>query len=65
MVTEMGVPVECFLTPGSFSDVVGLRYYDFDLPQGAIVYADKAYCNYGIEDALIEAGITIIASGWR
>ena len=59
MVTEDGVPVECFLTPGSCSDVMGLRYYPFDLPQGATVYADRAYCNYGIEAALAEAGITL------
>ena len=59
MVTEAGVPVEFFLTPGSFSDVVGLRYYPFDLPQGATVYADRAYCNYGIEDALSQAGIML------
>ena len=59
MVTESGIPVEFFLTPGSFSDVLGLRCYAFDLPQGAVVYADRAYCNYGIEDALAEAGITL------
>ena len=59
MVTQSGVPVEFFLTSGSFSDVRGLRCYPFDLPQGATVYADKAYCNYGIEDALAEAGITL------
>ena len=59
MVTETGIPVEFFLTPGSFSDVMELWYYPFDLPQGATVYADKAYCNYAIEDALSEAGITL------
>ena len=59
MVTEAGVPVEFFLTPGSFSDVMGLRSYPFDLLQGARVYADKAYCNYAIEDALAEAGIML------
>ena len=59
MVTESGIPVEFFLTPGSFSDVRGLRCYPFDLPQGATVYADRAYCNYGIEDALTEAGILL------
>ena len=59
MVTESGVPVEFFLTPGSFGDVLRLRCYPFDLPQGTVVYADKAYCNYGIEDALAEAGITL------
>ena len=59
MVTERGVPVEFFLTPGSFGDVMGLRCYPFDLPQGAVVYADRAYCNYGIEDALSQAGIML------
>ena len=59
MVTESGVPVDFFLTPGSFSDVMGLRCYPFDLPQGATVYADRAYCNYGIEDALSQAGIVL------
>ena len=59
MVTESGIPVEFFLTPGSFSDVRGLRCYPFDLPQGATIYADRAYCNYGIEDALAEAGIRL------
>ncbi len=59
IVTERGIPVELFLTPGSWSDVVGLWYYPFDLPQGAVVYADRPYCNYGIEDALSEDGILL------
>ena len=59
MVTETGQIVETFFTPGRSSDVFGLRYYDFDLPQGSIVYADKAYCNYGIEDALAASGISL------
>lgn len=59
MVTETGKIVEAFFTPGRSSDVLGLRCYDFDLPQGSVVYADKAYCNYGIEDALATAGISL------
>ncbi|MCY3721158.1 MAG: hypothetical protein OXG97_02950, partial [Candidatus Poribacteria bacterium] len=42
MVTETGKIVEAFFTPGRCSDVLGLRCYDFDLPQGSVVYADKA-----------------------
>jgi len=57
MVTEHGQPVEFFLTPGSFADVAGLEYFDFDLPEGATVYADRIYTNYTIEDVLNEAGI--------
>ena len=59
MVTEGGDIVEVFFTPGRCSDVRGLRSYRFDLPEGSTVYADKAYCDYGIEDALQEAGITL------
>ena len=59
MVSETGHIVDAFLTPGGCSDVLGLRYYTFDLPQGSVVYADKAYCNYSIEDALGAAGISL------
>ena len=54
MVTEAGEIVEVFFTPGRWNDVQDLRSYRFDLSQGSIVYADKVYCNYGIEDALRE-----------
>lgn len=60
MVTKDGQPVEFFLTPGSFADVTGLQWYDFDLPEGAEVYADKAYNDYTIEDVLMEAGINLL-----
>ena len=58
MVTENGHIVEVFFTPGKWNDVQGMRYFPFDLPEGSVVHADKAYCNYGIEDALKEVGIT-------
>ena len=54
MVTKDGQPVECFLTPGSFGDVDALKYYAYELPDGAIIYADKAYNDYEIEDLLKE-----------
>ena len=59
MVTEAGHIVEAFFTPGSFSDVRGLRCYRFDLPPGSVVYADRAYCDYGVEDALQAAGVRL------
>ena len=59
MVTETGEIVEVFFTPGRWNDVQGLRSYRFDLPEGSKVYADKAYCSYGVEDALQEAGISL------
>jgi Transposase DDE domain len=52
MVTQEGQPVECFLTPGGFGDVDALKYYAYALPDGAIIYADKAYNDYEIEDLL-------------
>ena len=54
MVTQDGQPVECFLTPGGFGDVDALKYYAYELPDDSIVYADKAYNDYEIEDLLQE-----------
>jgi hypothetical protein len=54
MVTHDGQPVECFLTPGSFGDVDALKSYAYELPDGSIIYADKAYNDYEIEDLLRE-----------
>jgi hypothetical protein len=54
MVTQDGQPVECFLTPGGFGDVDALKSYAYELPDGAIIYADKAYNDYEIEDLLKE-----------
>jgi DDE family transposase len=52
MVTQAGQPVECFLTPGGCGDVDALKYYAYELPDGSIIYADKAYNDYEIEDLL-------------
>ena len=54
MVTQDGQPVECFLTHGGFGDVDALKYYVYELPDGSIIYADKAYNDYKIEDLLKE-----------
>ena len=54
MVTQAGQPVECFLTHGGFGDVDALKYYAYELPDGSIIYADKAYNDYEIEDLLQE-----------
>ncbi len=54
MVTNDGQPVECFLTPGSCGDVDALKSYGYELPDGSIIYADKAYNDYEIEDLLKE-----------
>jgi len=43
MTDEHGRPVEASLKPGSRSDTGQLRNFEFDLPEGATAYADKAY----------------------
>jgi hypothetical protein len=55
MVTKDGQPVECFLTPGSYSDVRVLKSFQFDVPEGSWIYADRAYNDYAMEDVLLEA----------
>ncbi len=57
LVTHTGAPVEFFLTPAATADVTGLRDFDFDLPDGALVVGDKAYNDYEMEDVLASAGI--------
>ena len=42
MITGQGQPVEFFLTPGSTSDVTGLRMFELDVPEGATILGDKA-----------------------
>lgn len=56
LVTQTGEPVEFFLTPGADSDVGCLDQFEFDLPAGSTVYADKSYNHYLIEDQLQENG---------
>jgi hypothetical protein len=52
MVTQDGQPVACFLTPGGCGGVNALKYYAYELPDGCIIYAYKAYNDYEIEDLL-------------
>jgi hypothetical protein len=54
MITQEGQPVALFLTPGSYGEVEALRDFAFDLPEGSMVYADKAYNDDRIEDLLQE-----------
>jgi hypothetical protein len=61
MVTQSGQPIEFFFTPGSASDVAHLADFEFELPPGSTVYADKAYNHYFIEDRLAEDGQIILS----
>jgi hypothetical protein len=60
MVTKDGQPIAMFLTPGSFGDVEALKGFSFALPAQAIVYGDKAYNDYAIEDLLREVDQIIL-----
>jgi len=52
LTTSAGRPVEMKLTPASHSDVRALWYFGLDLPRHALLYGDKAYNDYGLEDDL-------------
>jgi hypothetical protein len=47
--------VECFLTPASSSAVRALPSFQFDVQEGSIIYADKAYNDYKMEDWMYES----------
>jgi len=53
--TAEGNPVEVFLTPGSYNDTKHLRTFELDLPEGSVLYGDKAYNEYFTEDLLADA----------
>ena len=55
IVTAEGYPVEASLTPGSTNDTKHLRSFEIDLPEGSVLYGDKAYNEYFTEDLLAEA----------
>jgi len=50
LVTQDGQPMECFLPPGSFGDVDAVKSYASALPDGAIIYGEKASNDYAIAD---------------
>ena len=52
IVSESGIPVEFFLSPGGYSDTSALYDFAFLLPKGSCVHGDKAYNVYEVEDEL-------------
>jgi hypothetical protein len=62
LVSATGMPVQLVLAPGADADLSVLRSMDLDLPEGALLYADKAYTDYVFEDLLSEvAGVQLLA----
>ena len=49
------------LTPGSVGDVEVLKAYAYDLALGSVVYADKAYNDYKIENPRSSRGQALLA----
>lgn len=54
LVTATGQPVDLVLAPGSDADLPAFKRLLLDLPDGATIYADKAYTDYVCEDVLNE-----------
>lgn len=53
MLASIGrLPVEFEILPAHVSDIEGAKKLAFKLPQGSIVYGDKAYNDYEMEDGL-------------
>lgn len=55
LVTAQGKPVEFVLAPGAAADGPVLKGFTLDLPEGAVIYADKLHNDYQFEDFLKEA----------
>lgn len=49
-----GCPTEFAIEPGSVGDITAMQRMAIDLPDGATLYADKAYTNYRLEDTMAE-----------
>ncbi len=57
IVNEQDLPVEAHLAPGSLSDTAELKNFALDLPEGSLLYGDKAYgSDYLTEDLLAQTG---------
>lgn len=54
LTTSDGIPVEFAFLPGGAHDSRGFGILNFALPPGSDVYADSAYTDYSVEDALME-----------
>src|SRR5262249_8489772 len=49
-----GKPIEFVITPASVADITALKIMEMDLSPGSVIYGDKAYTDYALEDYLEE-----------
>jgi hypothetical protein len=61
VITGAGEPVDFSLVAGSEADVSVFKDLQLDLPEGSIIWADKAYTDYDYEDLLKEVGLNLKA----
>lgn len=54
LTTAHGEPVEFLIQPGSMHDAKAFRKMDLKLPRASVIYADKAYVNYKVENELFK-----------
>jgi hypothetical protein len=52
--TSKGRPIEFIITPASTADITAFKIMEISLPFGSMVYGDKAYTNYSLEEYLTE-----------
>ena len=52
--TKSGFPHEVIFTPGSEHDIRAFIPFEFDIKEGSVIYADRAYNDYKFEDLLRE-----------
>jgi IS5 family transposase len=54
IVSEHGVIIEFLLTPASYADISALKCMPIDLPEGSVLYGDRAYNSSAFEEELEE-----------
>lgn len=59
LMTESGIPAEVLLSPGSCSDVNALYDFSFPVPSESVIYGDRAYNAYDVEDELEQSGVSL------
>jgi hypothetical protein len=48
-----GEPVEFIITPASVADITAFKLMEINLTPGSVIYGDKAYTHYALEDSLL------------
>lgn len=61
VISQTGVPIEVFISPGSMHDMKAFKHLSLNLSKKSILLADAAYTDYKFEDTLKkERNITMV-----